>query len=115
MSNNFVETEPTLQNYWRSVIMFGKNSASYKFALAQALLHLSKRGNDFVTLDELAIPFSESLLRHVKSGNRQSLSASSKKHESQLEDDPGKSAVTTLKLPFSLVVTITSKCPNFSE
>ena len=78
MSNNFVETEPTLQNYWRSVIMFGKNSASYKFALAQALLHLSKRGNDFVTLDELAIPFSESLLRHVKSGNRQSLSASSK-------------------------------------
>ena len=31
---NFVDVEPTLENYWRAIILFGKNTASYKFALA---------------------------------------------------------------------------------
>jgi len=28
---------PSIENYWRSIILFGKNVASYKFALAQSL------------------------------------------------------------------------------
>ena len=31
---NFVDVEPTLENYWRAIILFGRNTASYKFALA---------------------------------------------------------------------------------
>lgn len=33
---NFVDVEPTLENYWRAIILFGKNTASYKFALAKS-------------------------------------------------------------------------------
>ena len=35
----FQEAEPSLESYWRSVILFGRNVASYKFALAKSLLH----------------------------------------------------------------------------
>lgn len=31
--SEFYEIEPSLENYWRAVILFGRNVASYKFAL----------------------------------------------------------------------------------
>lgn len=34
---HFYEVSPTLENYWRAIILFGRNTASYKFALAKAL------------------------------------------------------------------------------
>lgn len=36
----FYEIEPTVENYWRAVILFGRNVASYKFALAKSLYEL---------------------------------------------------------------------------
>ena len=39
--NNFTEFYPTLENQWHSVILFGRNVASYKFALGQSLLELA--------------------------------------------------------------------------
>ena len=71
MSVEFYNNEPTLENYWRGVILFGKNSASYKFALAKALLEMSGRQSDFVTLEELAEPFSRHTAEHLKSGRKQ--------------------------------------------
>ncbi len=38
---NFVDVEPTLENYWRAIILFGRNTASYKFALAKSLIDVS--------------------------------------------------------------------------
>ena len=38
----FFENDPTLQNYWRAIILYGQNVASYKFALAKALIDLKK-------------------------------------------------------------------------
>lgn len=35
---DFVETSPTSDAYWRSISLFGTNSASYKFALDTSLL-----------------------------------------------------------------------------
>ena len=35
---NFVDKNPSLSTYWRSVILLGRNTASYKFALAKSLL-----------------------------------------------------------------------------
>lgn len=32
----FQEEYPSLDSYWRSIIVFGNNVASYKFALAKA-------------------------------------------------------------------------------
>lgn len=42
---NFVDVEPTLENYWRAIILFGKNTASYKFALAKSLIDVTLREN----------------------------------------------------------------------
>jgi hypothetical protein len=36
----FEEEHPSLESYWRSVVLFGNNVASYKFALAKTLVGL---------------------------------------------------------------------------
>jgi hypothetical protein len=40
----FTETKPTLDNYWRSIILFGRNVASYKFALGEAATRALRPG-----------------------------------------------------------------------
>ena len=60
----YTEVQPTLENYWRSIILFGRNVASYKFALGKSLLELSQQGKETVTLEELAEPFSRHICRH---------------------------------------------------
>jgi hypothetical protein len=37
---DFLERQRTLDSYWRAVILFGRNVASYKFALAKSLIEL---------------------------------------------------------------------------
>ncbi|MBK6756546.1 MAG: hypothetical protein IPG70_02385 [Moraxellaceae bacterium] len=54
--SKFYEIEPSLENYWRSIILFGRNVASYKFALAKALYDLKDSGQTLITLDQLAVP-----------------------------------------------------------
>ena len=41
MSTSFIGSDPTLEDLWRAIVLFGRNSASYKFALAASLLDLS--------------------------------------------------------------------------
>ncbi len=43
--SKFYEIEPSLENYWRAVILFGRNVASYKFALAKSLHELKVSAN----------------------------------------------------------------------
>ena len=70
---NFVDVEPTLENYWRAIILFGKNTASYKFALAKSLIDVSlERQSDLITLDELALPYALHLAEHLKHSPKQS-------------------------------------------
>jgi hypothetical protein len=61
----FYEIEPTLENYWRSIILFDKNVASYKFALAKALYDLKDSGETIITLDQLAAPYSRHIAQHL--------------------------------------------------
>ena len=49
--SEFYEIEPSLESYWRAVILFGRNVASYKFALAKSLYDLKAEGNTIITLD----------------------------------------------------------------
>jgi len=63
---------------FRAIILYGQNTASYKFAFGQSLLELSKAGKSFVSLDELASPFSKHIIEHLKSGKRQTVTSSSK-------------------------------------
>jgi hypothetical protein len=64
--SRFEDINPSLENYWRAIILFGRNVASYKFALAKSLLEVGKQSGDIVTLEELADPFS----RKDKRGRR---------------------------------------------
>ena len=74
-ANTFYAKELTLENQWRAIILFGRNVASYKFALAQAFIHLNKtHKGDLIRLDELASPFSHALCEHLKENDKQGTS-----------------------------------------
>lgn len=77
--NKFTENHPSLESYFRSIILFGKNSASYKFALAKTLLDLSKdeTRNTFISFEELSLPFAQHICSHLKISDKQSTSNSS--------------------------------------
>jgi len=77
VSAHFLDVEPSLANQWRAVILFGRNSASYKFALAEALLTLRTEG-DLVHLDEIALPFARAVCCHLASASKQASNASSR-------------------------------------
>lgn len=76
--SDFYELEPSLENYWRAVILFGRNAASYKFALAKSLYDLKAQGNTIITLDQLAEPFSQYICEHLKLVDKQATSSTSR-------------------------------------
>ena len=86
----FYEVAPTLDNYWRSIVLFGRNVASYKFALAKSLLEFQDRGDDLIQLDELAGPFSRNICEHLAHSPKQATSSSSKFLDSCREFNAGK-------------------------
>lgn len=51
---------------WRAIVLFGRNVASYKFALARSLFEVARSASDLIRLDELAVPFSRHLCRHLE-------------------------------------------------
>ncbi len=73
----FQESFPTFESYWRSIILFGRNVASYKFALAKSLLEIMPTGKTNISLEELAIPFSRNLCEHLSLSPKQTTSNSS--------------------------------------
>ena len=73
----FKEEHPSLDSYWRSIILFGRNVASYKFALAKSLLELSQQDKTVITLDELSDPFSRHLCEHIANSPKQATSGTS--------------------------------------
>ena len=79
---DFLERQRTPENYWRAVILFGQNVASYKFALAKSLIELSANGNQSIKLEELAEPFSGYIVEHLAQAPKQATSASSRFLES---------------------------------
>lgn len=76
---NFIDVEPTLENYWRAIILFGKNTASYKFALAKSLIEVSlEKDSDLISLEDLALPYAMQLCEHLKHSPKQSTFKTSK-------------------------------------
>lgn len=75
---DFLANAPTLDASWRAVVRFGRNVASYKFALAKTLLGLADRADDRVPLEELAAPFARHLCEHLEVVDKQTTSRSSK-------------------------------------
>lgn len=105
----FYQADPRPEQYWRGIILFGNNSASYKFALAQALYDLRQPDNDLVTLETLAVPFVRHLCAHLKLAPRQGTSPSSKFLMACKAFNDGEITETqliaiTVKLGFSAVI-----------
>ena len=74
----FEDISLTDSDYFRAVVLYGRNVASYKFALAESLFTVASEGKDFVTLEELAIPFSDALCRHLELQDKQTTARSSR-------------------------------------
>lgn len=76
--STFLATKPTAENYWRGIVLLGRNVATYKLALAKTLLELSASGTTFVPMADLALPYTRHLTEHLKNAQRQTTSGSSK-------------------------------------
>lgn len=68
---------PSLDSFWRAVILFGKNVATYKFALGKALLMLAEDGKTQISAQDLAVPYAAALCEHLKIESKQITSRSS--------------------------------------
>src|ERR1022692_950763 len=106
---DFLERQRTLDSYWRAGILFGRNVASYKFALAKSLIELSAEGQSFIKLEELAIPFSKHIVEHLQSAPKQATSSSSRfleacRKSSVGEIDAGELTRETVSLGFNNVI-----------
>ena len=66
----FVDTNPSLESCWRAIILLGKNTACYKFALAQALLEVNRQ-NTKIGLETIALPYAKHIANHLKSNPKQ--------------------------------------------
>ena len=75
---HFQVNDPSLESQWRAIILFGKNSATYKFAFAKALLEQVDQEKTRISLSDLAEPFSRNVIEHLKQSNKQGSAASSK-------------------------------------
>jgi 5-methylcytosine-specific restriction endonuclease McrA len=62
---------------WRSILLFGSNTAAYKFALGGALLEVASAGSDSVRVQDLAVPFAKRICDHLKVEDRQATNPSS--------------------------------------
>ena len=76
-TGGFLEYQPNNEDLFRGIILFGRNVASYKFALGKSILELAANGKEEISLSELAVPFSEHICEHLLIEDRQTTSASS--------------------------------------
>lgn len=73
----FTEELPSTGSYWRAIILFGRNVASYKFALGSALLEVGQE-SEVVSLEELALPFATRVAAHLRTNDKQGTSGQSR-------------------------------------
>ena len=74
----FVLANPSAENTFRSIVLFGRNVASYKFSLANALVEFASRGQEVIPISTLARPFSQSICEHLKLAPKQGTSSQSR-------------------------------------
>lgn len=72
----FYSKIPTIEEYWRSIILFGRNTATYKYALAKSLLEIDNKSSS-IKIEDLAMPFVENIVQNMEQFPKQSTSISS--------------------------------------
>jgi 5-methylcytosine-specific restriction endonuclease McrA len=78
IAGSYIDGPGSDRDNWRSIILLGRNVASYKFALGKSLLGLAREGSEVVSLSELAVPYTKHLCEHLQHTERQGTFASSK-------------------------------------
>lgn len=107
--NKFIIDQPTLDSYFRGIILFGNNVASYKFALGKSIIELASNGSDFIPLTDLAVPFIKYTNEHYLKGSKQITSNSSKYFDAFEQYNAGsldldEMVKLTLRNPFQNVI-----------
>ena len=69
------EIDPIIRD-WRLIVMKGKNTSSYKFALAQTLLEY-ENNSGFIRLEDLSIPFANNIVANMEEFPKQTTNPSS--------------------------------------
>ncbi len=67
----FIPVNPSVEDCWRGIILYGQNSASYKFALAESLLQLNPQAGQLVKLEDLAPVFGRAIAVHISHSPKQ--------------------------------------------
>ena len=67
----FITQNPSVEDCWRGIILYGQNSASYKFALAESLLQLNPQAGQLVKLEDLAPVFGKTIAAHISHSPKQ--------------------------------------------
>ena len=67
----FIPVDPSVEDCWRGIILYGQNSASYKFALAESLLQLTPQAGQLVKLEDLAPVFGKAIAGHISHSPKQ--------------------------------------------
>jgi len=62
---------------WRALILLGNNTQAYKFALGRVLLEVAAAETTEVRLEDIALPFTKKISRHISQADRQGASPSS--------------------------------------
>jgi hypothetical protein len=62
---------PTPTDYWRALILYGKNQSTYKIALGRLLLHYASANNDRIDMDIVASDFFDQYFDRCKLGKPQ--------------------------------------------
>jgi hypothetical protein len=73
----FKSKDLEIPDYWRAIILFGRNVASYKFALAKTLLELKPESGQLLKLSDIAPSFSRNITDHLKIADKQGTSRTS--------------------------------------
>lgn len=107
--STFLEVQPTLENHWRALMLFGRNVASYKFALGKTLLSLRAAPGDIVRMEELATPFARHVCEHLRMSPKQATAQSSRFLDACRKANAGEMSTdelhsTTLTLGFNNVI-----------
>lgn len=108
-SEGFISKDPQIEDYWRGIILFGRNVASYKFSLAKTLLELNPQSGQLIKLSELAPVFAKHICEHLRDAPKQTTSTSSTFLESCRRygiegDDRDKLTEETVRLGFNNVI-----------
>ncbi len=71
VNSKFQVNDPSLESQWRAIILFGDNTATYKFAFAKALLEQVNLQNTEVKLEDIALPFAKPICNHLDKFGKQ--------------------------------------------